>query len=94
MERFIKREHRNELILCLMGLSQAYHEAGLLWAARSCALASTERCFAYFREQGTLIRGSLPCLQQLERMELFFGPNSAAAHGHGVGVGTGTATHA
>ena len=73
MERFIKREHRNELILCLMGLSQAYHEAGLLWAARSCALASTERCFAYFREQGTLVRGSLPCLQQLERMELFLG---------------------
>jgi hypothetical protein len=31
MERFIKREHRDDLIFCLMGLSQAYHEAGLLW---------------------------------------------------------------
>lgn len=73
MERFIKREHRDDLIFCLMGLSQAYHEAGLLWAARSCALAATERCFAYFRESGTIVRRSLLCLQQLERMELFLG---------------------
>ena len=73
MERFIKREHRDELIFCLMGLSYAYHEAGLLWAARSCALAATERCFTYFRENGTIVRRSLICLQQLERMELSLG---------------------
>jgi hypothetical protein len=73
MERFIKREHRDDLIFCLMGLSQSYHEAGLLWAARSCALAATERCFAYFRENGTIVRRSLLCLQQLERMELLLG---------------------
>jgi hypothetical protein len=73
MERFIKREHRGDLIFCLMGLSQAYHEAGLLWAARSCALAATERCFAYFREDGTIVRRSLLCLQQLGRMELLLG---------------------
>lgn len=73
MERFIKREHRDDLIFCLMGLSQAYHEAGLLWAGRSCALAATERCFAYFREDGTIVRRSLLCLQQLERMELLLG---------------------
>jgi hypothetical protein len=73
MERFIKREHRDDLIFCLMGLSGAYHEAGLLWAARSCALAATERCFAYFREKGTIVRLSLPCMQQLERMELLLG---------------------
>jgi hypothetical protein len=73
MERFIKREHRDDLIFCLMGLSQAYYEADLLWAARSCALAATERCFAYFREAGTIVRRSLPCLQHLERMELLLG---------------------
>ena len=73
MERFIKREHRDDLIFCLMGLSQAYHEAGLPWAARSCALAATERCFAYFRENGTIVRRSLLCLQQLERVELLLG---------------------
>lgn len=73
MERFIKREHRDDLIFCLMGLSQAYHDAGLLWAARSCALAATERCFAYFHETGTIVRRSLLCLQQLESMELLLG---------------------
>jgi hypothetical protein len=73
MERFIKREHRDDLIFCLMGLSQSYCEAGLLWAARSCALAATERCFAYFRESGIIVRPSLLCLQQLERMELLLG---------------------
>ena len=73
VERFIKREHRDDLIFCLMGLSQAYYEAGLLWAARSCALAATERCFAYFYESGTIVRRSLFGLQQLERMELFLG---------------------
>ncbi len=73
MERFIKREHRDDLIFCLMGLSQAYHEAGLNWAARSCALAATERCFAYFQDNGTIVRRTVFCLQQLERMELFLG---------------------
>lgn len=73
MERFIKREHREDLIFCLMGLSQAYYEAGLLWAARSCALAATERCFAYFHEQGTLVRRSRLCLGQLVTMELLLG---------------------
>ena len=73
MERFIKREHRDDLIFCLMGLSQAYHDAGLLWAGRSCALTATERCLAYFRENGTIVRRSLLCLQQLERMELLLG---------------------
>jgi hypothetical protein len=73
MERFIKREHRDDLILCLMGLSEGYYEAGLLWAARSCALAATERCFAYYRENGTIVRRSRLCLQQLERMELLLG---------------------
>jgi hypothetical protein len=73
MERFIKREHREDLIFCLMGLSQAYYEAGLLWAARSCALAATERCFAYFHEQGTLVRRSRLCLEQLVKMELLLG---------------------
>jgi hypothetical protein len=73
MERFIKREHRNDLIFCLIDLSQAYYEADLLWAARSCALAATERCSAYFRESGTIISQFLLSLQHLERMELFLG---------------------
>jgi hypothetical protein len=73
MVRFIKREHRDDLIFCLMSLSHAYHKAGLLWAARSCALTAAERCSAYFHESGTIIRQFLPCLQQLEWMELLLG---------------------
>lgn len=73
MERFIKREHRQDLIFCLMALSDAYTKAGLLWAARSCALAAAERCLAYFREDGTLIRFSLSAVEQLITAELRLG---------------------
>ena len=73
MERFIKREHRHDLIFCLMALSDAYTKAGLLWAARSCALAAAERCLAYFREDGNLIRFSLSVIEQLITAELRLG---------------------
>jgi hypothetical protein len=73
MERFAKREHRDDLISCLMALSAAYVRAGLLWAARSCALSATERCLAYFREEGQLVRFTLSCLEQLVLVELRLG---------------------
>lgn len=73
MERFIKREHRDDLIFCLMALSTAYADVGLLWAARSCALAAVERCFAYFREEGRLTRFSHSALMELLRVELRLG---------------------
>jgi hypothetical protein len=73
MERFVKREHRHDLIFCLMALSDAYIEAGLLWAARSCALSAAERCLAYFREEGKLIRFSLSAIEQLITIELRLG---------------------
>lgn len=73
MERFVKREHRDELIFCMLGLSEAYVEAGLLWAARSCALAAAERCLAYYREEGKLIRISLTAVEQLVAVEMQLG---------------------
>ena len=73
MERFVKREHREDLIFCLMGLSEAYAMAGLFWAARSCALSATERCLAYYREEGKLIRFSLSAIQQLITIEVQLG---------------------
>jgi hypothetical protein len=73
LERLIKREHRDDLIFCLMGLASAYTDAGLLWAARCCALAATERCVAYFFEEGKISPHSLPCLQELTRLELLLG---------------------
>ena len=72
MERFIKREHRDDLIFCLMGLSEAYHEAGLQ-AARSCALAATDTAgLAYFREK----RNHSPAI-----------PSPATAREDGVAIG-------
>jgi hypothetical protein len=73
MERFAKREHRHDLIFCLMALSDAYIDAGLLWAARSSALAAAERCLAYFREQGKLIGFSLSAIAQLMMVDLRLG---------------------
>jgi hypothetical protein len=73
LERFVGREHRDDLISCLVALSDAYTRAGLLWAARSCALSAAERCLAYFREEGKLIRFSLSAIEQLITTELRLG---------------------
>ena len=73
VERFVKREHRDELIFCMMGLSDAYVTAGLLWAARSCALAAAERCLAYYHEEGKLIRRSLTAVERLVVVEMQLG---------------------
>ncbi len=73
MERFFKREHRNDLIFCLMALSDAYANVGLLWASRSCALSAAERCLAYFRQEGRLIKFSLSAIEQLINIELQMG---------------------
>jgi hypothetical protein len=73
LKRFIKRECRGDLVFCLMSLSFAYRDAGLLWVARSCALTAIDRCLAYFNEEGKIMRLTLPCLQQLTRMELLLG---------------------
>lgn len=69
LEPFVKREHREDLISCLIGLSDAYTRAGLLWAARSCALLAAERCLAYFHEEGKLVRFSLSAIEQLITIE-------------------------
>lgn len=73
LERLIKYEYREDLIFCLLGLASAYGDAGLLWAARNCALAATERCLAYFYENGKIIPLSLPCIQELTKIELLLG---------------------
>jgi hypothetical protein len=73
MERFAKREHRKDLIFCLMALSDAYAGAGLLWAARGCSLSAVERCLAYFHEEGELIKFSLSAIEQLIIIELQLG---------------------
>ncbi|WP_321840816.1 hypothetical protein [Paraburkholderia bannensis] len=73
MERFVKREHRDDLIFCLMALCHAYLSVGLLWAARCCALSACERCLAYFVEEGSLQPLALTCIRKLTEIELRLG---------------------
>lgn len=73
LDRYSQREHRVELIGCLTSLSDAYTRAGLDWAARCCALSVTERCFAFFREDGTLFPPSLSAVNGLVTAELKLG---------------------
>jgi len=73
MERFVKREHRDDLIFCLMTLCHAYLEVDLFWAARCCALSACERCLAYFAEEGRLMPLALSCMRKLTEVELRLG---------------------
>jgi hypothetical protein len=73
LERFSRREHRDDLIRCLIALSSAYTSVGLHWAARSCALSAAERCLAYYHEEGKLVRPSLLAVQYLVMAELRLG---------------------
>ena len=72
-ERLFRREYREELVSSLAGAAQAYGHVGLFWAARSCALAAVERCLAFYREDGTIVRPVLPCLDLLAWQELRLG---------------------
>lgn len=72
-DKFIKHEYREELVSSLLGSAFAYENVGLLWAARNSALAATERCLAYFREDGTIVKSILPCIKKLIWLELQLG---------------------
>ena len=73
LERFIKHESRNDLIKVLMGLCTAYEQAGLLWAARNCALTAVERCLASYHERGDFNFLIIPSLKKLAWLELKLG---------------------
>ena len=74
MERFVKREDRDDLIFCLMALSDSTPRQGFSGRReRGCALSAAERCLAYLREECKLIKFSLSALEQLIRIELELG---------------------
>jgi hypothetical protein len=50
----VKEEYEDELMEALVGSSFAYEQAGLLWAARNCALAAASHQFTAFRRQGSI----------------------------------------
>ena len=72
-ELLVKREYRKELMMTLLGVSQAYERVGLLWAARNKALAASDLALGVFKEQGQLIPPVLVALKWLAWIELRLG---------------------
>ncbi len=50
-----KEEYQSELLVALLGSSQAYEEAGLRWAARNYALAAASQEFGAYRRSGSIL---------------------------------------
>ena len=69
----IKEEYQADLVMALIGSSQAYERVGLLWAARNKALAAVERTLAMFNEQGTMPLQALIAMKRLVWLELQLG---------------------
>ena len=80
-ELMIKREYRKELVMTLLGVSQAYDRVGLLWAARNKALAASDLALGVLKEQGQLIPAAMIALKWLTWIELRLGriPHSLEA---------------
>ncbi len=72
-ELLIKEEYRPELILALLGSSDAFNDVGLAWAARNKVLAAVERTFTVFADKGEIIPHTLVALQRLVWAELRLG---------------------
>jgi len=73
MERFVKHESRQELMICLGVLSAAYERMGLHWAARNSVLTACDRALAYFYEDGHIPPFALTGLRGLVDAELHLG---------------------
>jgi len=72
-ELLVKKEYREELVRALVLSSQAYENAGLLWAARCKIVAAIERCLAYFNETGEVVPATIITAKQLLWVELQIG---------------------
>ena len=72
-ELLIKEEYQTDLIIALLGSSNAYERVGLLWASRNKALAAVERTLAMFNEQGKMPPQALIAIKRLVWIELQLG---------------------
>ena len=72
-ELLTKEEYREELVIALIGMSSAFEQYGLLWAARNKALAAADRALAPFVEHGQINFESLIALNRLVWAELRLG---------------------
>ena len=71
--KLTKREYRGELVSTLAGSAAAYENVGLLWAARSSALAAAHFAFLEFQENGKIVRPAFRSVQTLVWLEIQLG---------------------
>ena len=71
--RLAKDEYHEDLIQALLGISLAYRQAGLLWAARNNVLFAAERILSQFQEHGEFEERLLVPLKWLIWTELQLG---------------------
>lgn len=72
-ELLAKEEYQEQLLVALIGGSYAYERAGLLWAARTKALAAVERSLSAFNEIGRLPWAAIGSMKRLVWIELQLG---------------------
>ena len=72
-ELLIKEEYRRELVVALTGVSHAFEQVGLLWAARNKALAAADRTLESFVKKGKIIPQAMTALNRLVWIELRLG---------------------
>ena len=72
-ELLIKEEYRGKLVAALIGVSCAFEQVGLLWAAHNKALAAADRTLASFVKEGKLIPQAMIALNRLVWIELRLG---------------------
>ncbi|MDE0146014.1 MAG: hypothetical protein OXL95_09115 [Nitrospira sp.] len=72
-ELLIKDEYRGKLVVALIGVSSAFEQVGLLWAARNKALAAADRTLESFFKEGKIISQAMTALNRLVWIELRLG---------------------
>lgn len=72
-EKLAKREYRNRLVAALVGCSEAYEDAGLVWAARASVLSAASFALNEFWERGEIVRPAFHAAAKLVWLELQLG---------------------
>ena len=72
-ELLTKDEYGEELVMTLIGISFAFEDVGLLWAARNKTLVAADLTLGVFAREGQLIPGAMSALKRLVWIELRLG---------------------
>lgn len=71
--KLAKEESQNNMYMALLGLAEAYHQLGLIWASNNCYVAASAISIKSWYENGVINERSYRCAKQLVVNELFIG---------------------